>query len=221
MDDIKLKYGPRQAAYLNKFPDEQLYRSYSKLSDTMTTSAGAESEMAASLNNNICSVQPHHMLTKVVESFRRRFYERKSQALACTSPVPPRIQEFLAKLILKAREYQDSVRFVPGTDCMEATVSSRQNATITRRFVFSNSPQTPPSCCAYSRNGTGFPCWHGVAVICEKHGSVNVHKFIEARHLTAAWKAQYEEVDFPLRSQSDIDMVMANASSAVESNTGL
>ncbi len=80
-----------------------------------------------------------------------------------------------------------------------------------RRVVLSPLPQTPPSCCAYSRTGDGLPCLHGVAVICHKHGASNVHKFIDDRHLSIHWKALYEGKEFLLPPQHEVDNVILAA----------
>lgn len=57
-DSIKEKYSDNQATYLGKLSDKILYRSYSKPRDLITTSQGAESQIASSLRNNIHSVTP-------------------------------------------------------------------------------------------------------------------------------------------------------------------
>lgn len=98
---------------------------------------------------------------------------------------------------------------------MEATVVSRRDASILRRVTLSESPQIPPKCCSYSTDGTGFPYWHGVSVIFKKHGYVNVHMFIDSRHLTPAWKAQYENLEFPFPAQANIDRVISDAGNLV------
>lgn len=67
VDDIKTRYGEKQTSYLSKFPDSVLYRSYSTLKDSITTSQGAESQMMASLRNAIRTVEPQRMLARVVE----------------------------------------------------------------------------------------------------------------------------------------------------------
>lgn len=47
-------------------------------------------------------------------------------------------------------------------------------------------PQETPRCCAYSSNGTLFSYYHVAAVLGEKHGYPNLHKYVSKRHLTAA-----------------------------------
>lgn len=80
-----------------------------------------------------------------------------------------------------------------------------------RTVFISATPQTPPSCCAHSTKGEGFPCWHATAVISEKYGSVNLHKFTAKRHLTETWKRQYSNVEFETPSQASMDKVMRGA----------
>lgn len=181
------------------------------LRDTITTSQGAESQMRASIRNSIRSAEPQQMLLTVLTVQRRRFYERKARAIACSSPVPPNVETHIAQLVCKAQRYIPSVVFIPGTDYMEATVVSYRDATQTRRVIFTAEEYIPPACCAYSRCGDGFPCLHGVAVICKKHGANSIYKYVARRHLSSSWKAQYENVDFRLPSQLEIDQVMDEA----------
>lgn len=211
---IMAQYGPNQRAYLDKFPKCEVYRSFSKLRDLILTSQGAESQMSASLRNNIRSVEPQQMLRAVVDVQRTSFLKRRRAAMDFNGPVPPQIEQHLAKLIMRGRQYQSSVSFVDGTDHMEATVTSRLDPTKTRRVVLS-SAGTIPSCCAYACNGGGFPCLHGVAVLSEKHGSINLHRYVESRNLTASWKQQYDTVQFNLPSQTDMDNVIIEAAHLV------
>lgn len=221
VDGFKVQYKPKQRAYLAKFEDSELYRAYSFLEDTIFTSQGAESQMSSSIRNCIRSVEPQVMLSRVFAIQRERFYAKKRAAMQCTSPVPPNIEKIIAKLIQQSRPYQKSVTFLEGTDMMEATVKSQTDASVLRHVKFSNSDQTPPLCCAYSRSSQGFPCLHGVAVICEKHGSVNVHKFVEARHLTQTWRSQYDGVEWESPNQHEIDEVMRSARKQVDSDQTL
>lgn len=217
VDRIKGLYGPRQRSYLSKFQNRELYRAYSSLQDMVVTSQGAESQMYVSVRNCIRSVEPQHMLKNVVEEYRNGFLKRKAAALSATGPVPPRIEQHISDLISRGREYQSSVTFVEGTNQQEALVTSRTDATKTRRVFFSSDDHTPPSCCAYSLVRDGFPCLHGVAVICERLGSVNVHKHVERRNLTFTWKQQYEGVPFLLPHQFDMDRIMLEAEELVAS----
>lgn len=218
---IKEEYGPKQKAYLSKFSNEQLYRSYAHLEDTITTSQGAESQMRASIRNFIRSAEPQQMIWTMVSTQRARFYEKKAKALACTSPVPPAIEEIIAHIIEKSKPYQPSVRFVEGSDMMEATVTSRRDGSQIRRVIFTGVEQTPPACCVYSRSGDGFPCWHGAAVICRKHNAASVYKYVSTRHLTAAWQKQYEGVEFQLPSQAQVDELMTSARQKVLSGSSV
>lgn len=43
-------------------------------------------------------------------------------------------------------------------------------------------PKKSPIFCGFSLNRDGVPCFHGVGVICEKHGASLVHSFQETRH---------------------------------------
>ena len=152
--------------------------------------------MAAAVRNNIRSVEPEKMLNTVLLTQRSNFLKRQAAALSCTQPVPPYVEKHLLQLITSARPYQPSVTFLPGTSQMEATVRSRTDGSVTRLVVLSNKPQAPTSCFAYAKRGSEFPCFHGVAVFCEKHGSSNLNRFIERRHLTPAWRMQYENENF-------------------------
>ena len=78
-------------------------------------------------------------------------------------------------------------------------------------------PLTPPDCCDYSKLGDGYPCWHGVAVICKKHGSGNMWKFVDERLLTRHWKALYVDLEFRLPAKSKVDAVMPEAKKLVRS----
>ena len=104
---------------------------------------------------------------------------------------------------------------------MEATVASRSDGFQLRHVCISTEPQTPPSCCAYSINGDVFPCLHGVEVLCEKYGAVNLHKFIHVRHVSSAWKRQYNGVNFTVPPQHKIGEILTAARSLVESKKNL
>lgn len=188
---------------------EQLYRSYSNLSELITKSQRIESEMNSSLRNSIRCVESQNTLMKVVSLQRSRFYERKQKDLDCTDLVPSRIAVHILELIMKSRYYQDSVRFIPNTRDMEATVVSRSDPSVFRRVVLSNTPQTPPQFCAYSVNWDGFSCWNGV------DGPIDMHKFIVRRNLNEEWKAQYEGIEFTLPPKFNIDRVISEADKAV------
>ena len=158
-------YSSVQRDYLAKFDDGELYRSFSNLQDLTTFSQGAESQMAAAVRNNVRSVEQQKMLTTVLLTQRSSFLKRQAAAISCTQPVPLYVEKHLAQLISSARPYQPSVTFLLGTLQMEATVRSRTDGSITRRVLLSDEPQTPPSCCAYAKSGSGFHCFHGVAVL--------------------------------------------------------
>lgn len=105
---------------------------------------------------------------------------------------------------------------------MEATVSSRSDDTIfLRRFVFSRNTQTAPQCCAYSQTGDRYPCCHGVSVIFVKRSSMKVHRFIDALHLTAEWKAQYYGLEFPIFTRRKVYIISATTTVEIRTNTAL
>lgn len=220
-DSFIARFGPRQRAYLDKFDKKHLYRSYSSLKDLITTSQGAESQMSAALRNHIRSVEPQQMLKKVFHTYREGCLSRATAALNCKSPVPPHVERHLASLISKSRVYQGSVQFIAGTGQMEATVRSETDASVERHVVLSDSPQTVPSCCAYSKLGTGYPCFHGVAIIAERFGSTNLYRFVDEKHLSSTWSKQYEEVSFNSPSQHDVDSVMMHAKRLVATGANL
>lgn len=174
------------------------------LEDRTLTSQGAESQMWSSVRNPIRGVEPQLMLQKFVEVHHRLVNERSSAALRCTSPDPTHVEKHLASLIQKARVHQPSVRFVEGTNVIDSDVISRMDATVMQRVSFSRKPKTPPLCCAYSSNGDGFTCFHGVAVIAEKYGSINLQKF-----KFIGWCTQYNGIFFAMPVQDDVDNVMA------------
>ena len=161
------------------------------------------------------------MLSTVLDVQLKWFSMRKISGQSTSDPVPPAVKKQLADIIIKSRPCQSSVNFVEGTDMMEETVVSHRDPFLRRRVVFSEQPQKTPSCCSYYRNGSGFSYWNGVAVICEKHGSVNLHKYISERYIYASWKKQYEGVSFYVQSQYDIDEVMSKAKRKVDENDAL
>ena len=65
------------------------------------------------------------------------------------------------------------------------------------------------------------PCDHGVAAIIAKHGSANVHKFIDPRLLSKAWKDLYKDTEFKLPPQVEIDAVILDAKQRVVSGEAL
>ena len=219
VDAVKRTYGQKTAQYLSRFPDTALYRAYAGLQDLATSSQGAESQMGASIRNQIRSVEPQSMLRTVLESQRKSFLKRQNIALSSKAPVPPQIERHLASLIRRGRPYQAHATFLEGTDLMEATVISQVDGTRTRRVVLSNEQQKPPECCAYSFDRALFPCWHGTAVLCEKCGTMNLFKFIGPKNLTDAWKEQYEGRMFGMPLQADVDRVVLDAQEQVLSGS--
>lgn len=108
---VKQTYGVKTAKYLSRFPDARLYRAYAGLQDLVTSSEDAESQMNASLKNQIRIVEPQSMLKTVLESQHKSFLKRRNLAVICRMPVPPRIERYLATIIRRGRPYQRCVRF--------------------------------------------------------------------------------------------------------------
>lgn len=77
-----------------------------------------------------------------------------------------------------------------------------------RKIHIIDFPETPPSCCAYSNNGTGYPCRHRVSVLSEKYGLSTLYIFVTPRHHTAAWNAKYDGVTCNAPPQADMDEVI-------------
>lgn len=107
----------------------------------------------------------------------------------------------------RANEYSSSLKFIPNTNNKEATVVSRSKGTL-RTVKISDDPHTPPSCCAHSTTGSGFPCFHSVAVLVRRFGPSLLHNFIHQRHLTAQWKLQYDNVYFNLPAEDEVERVI-------------
>ena len=129
-----------------------------------------------------------------------------------TGPVPPLVEQTLARLIKEGLKYT-SVTPVPGSP-RTWDVGSRSNSTVKRRVVMSTLPNTPPKCCAWSLT-SGIPCYHGAAVILLNHGAANMHKFVEQRYLSAPWKEMYAEATYDLPAQHVIDGIMLKAKQRV------
>ena len=210
-DAIVASFGPNATAYLSKYPKSELFTSYSRIVDSIITSQGAEAAMNGALVNKIRCVEPTAMLHAMANTQRLKLAKNKSMAAGCTAAVPPRVEERIAVIIIAAKKYPSPVP-VEGTNQMEWDVLSLANTALRRRVVLSQFRNTPPQCCAYSQTGSGFPCNHGAAVILEKHGAANMHKFISKRHLTGVWKEMYEEgLEFKVPQQHEVDAVMLEA----------
>ena len=215
-DAIVASFGPNATAYLSKYPKSELFTLYSRIVDSIITSQGAEAAMHAALVNKIRCVEPTAMLHAMANTQRLKLAKNKSMAAGCTAAVPPRVEERIAVIIIAAKKYPSPVP-VEGTNQMEWDVLSLANPALRRRVVLSQFRNTPPQCCAYSQTGSGFPCNHGAAVILEKHGAANMHKFISKRHLTGVWKEMYEGLEFRMPQQHEVDAVMLEAQKKVDS----
>lgn len=215
---IKGLYSDKQGDYLAKFDDDILYVAESKVDNIIFTSQGAESEMNALMKIQVRSIEPQKMLWKVALEYKRRFDANAAEAAECECPVPPRVERHIAHLIIQAKKYS-IVRALPNTNMNEYEVICNDGRII--RVIFSPKEQTPPICCAFSKVGDGYPCYHGVAAIIDKYGVSSVHKFIDARHLTKTWKEGYVGLEFRLPDQSQMDTVMIEAKKLVSSGQSL
>lgn len=210
VDEVVARYSETQAKYLGRFKRSELYRAYSSLDDTIVTSQGAESQMSSSIRNCVRTVEPQKMLQKVVLLHRAGFLNRQQKAHNCEKPVPPAVEKHIASLIQRSRVYQSTVSFI-GEQHMEASVASYTDGSIRRHVRLPLSHGEVPKCCGYSELPDGYPCLHGVSVLCEKFGSSNIHNFVEPRNLTSQWKKIYNDVTFPYPSQADVDDVISKA----------
>lgn len=55
----------------------------------------------------------------------------------------------------------------------------------------------------------------------ERFGSINLHRFVDERHLEKTWKTQYTDIDFHVPEQAGIDLVLVTAQSSIENKTDL
>lgn len=102
---------------------------------------------------------------------------------------------------------------------MDADFINRMDATVKQRVSLGLEKQTPPLCCGYFPSGGRTPCFHGAALIAEKNGSINLHKFIAPCHLTSASFAKYDSICFVIPAQADVDNVMANSENLLASGS--
>lgn len=121
---LKSQYGGNKRRQLSRFMDKELYRAYSRLQDLMNTSQGAEPQMSSYVRNHIQCVKPQKQLKAVISTQRTAFLKRKTAPLANRNSVPPRIENHIDQVILEEYPYHQSVRFIEGTNFMEATVVS-------------------------------------------------------------------------------------------------
>lgn len=84
----------------------------------------------------------------------------------------------MSSLMLRSHFYQDPVRWVEETGYIEAKILIFSDRSSLHHVILNFNYHLPPTCCTYSRNGSGLPPYHGRAVLFEKYGSVNLHNFI-------------------------------------------
>lgn len=97
-----------------------------------------------------------------------------------------------------------------GNSAHESTVRSIKDGFLKREILLGTTDNVIPSSCSYSTTLDGFPCLHGISILCHSFGSSKLHHFIFLRHLTSHWIAMYSNVLFYLLSQADIDRVISN-----------
>ena len=208
VDELKKQYGTKMKDYLGNYVDSELYRAYSGIEEfSAHTSQMAESAQMKALAINARCSEPFSMLKTIVNDQSKTIVRMQEEANEYSSPVPPSIETYCGHLIMKAQKYNGKVNVEPGTNKFVYNVTSVQNPYSSYRSELSREPHTPPVCCAYSRMGHGFPCYHGVAVILQKHGSGSLYKFIAERHLTSTWRATHEGANYPVPAQYAVDEV--------------
>lgn len=74
-----------------------------KVSDSVTTSQGAERQMDAELSDNICYVELQRILVHVVYINRRLFMNLRNKFMSFDRPVPLRVEKHLASIILRSK----------------------------------------------------------------------------------------------------------------------
>lgn len=170
--------------------------------------------------SKISAIEQQCMLEKLVRTQCSTLLEQKAESMQFERSVPPRVEQRIGKIFTKARNYQDSVRFLLGTDNIKATVQSFVDSPLLRHVVICSKVQVPPSCCQYSQSGDGFHCYHSAAVLSEKYGAMNIWKFIAVRHLTSTWKEQYFNISCTVPAQHKVDSVIMAARTLVDSGLG-
>lgn len=111
---------------MSRFPNKELFRACSRRQDLITTSQGGESQMSSSEPHHIRCMEPQKMLTAVISTQVTAFLKRKRAVLANSNPGPLHTEKHITQVILKARRYQQSVRFIEGTHLMQATIVSQR-----------------------------------------------------------------------------------------------
>ncbi|CAN8073289.1 unnamed protein product [Agarophyton chilense] len=110
--EIVMQFSPEQKLYLQRYEKPQFYKAYSSLEDSIITSQGAKNHMGSSWRNHIRSVE------------QDGFLNWKASSLACKAPLPLRVEQKTAELILRSRQYQEKIEWINGAMNQEATVIS-------------------------------------------------------------------------------------------------
>lgn len=87
---------------------------------------------------------------------------------------------------------------------MEPKVDSFTDPSKIRLVQLTAEANISPLFCAYSKDTFGFPCFHGVVVLCENFGSINLYHCVAKRNISLAGKTQYQVVAWVVFWQSDI-----------------
>lgn len=77
------------------------------LEDGITSSQGDESQMYASILNNIRGVEPQNRFHNSLEKHRKGFSKRETVNICSNGPVTTCIEEHLEENIVKLWKYQD------------------------------------------------------------------------------------------------------------------
>lgn len=80
---------------------------------------------------------------------------------------------------------------------------------------------TPPDCFMYSKNGSGFLCLHGVAILVQQYGPRKLYKFIDLRHLTTILEDQNSGYSFPIPLQASVDDIITQEKTYVANKHNL
>lgn len=162
--------------------------------------------MEASIRNSVHFVGPQKMPRNVVLLHRNGFLKCQQKAQECESHVPPAMERHTASMNLQSRLHHSTVQFT-GDNKVDVSVASYNDGSFRRYVHFPHDHGEIPKCCGYTDIPEGFPCLHGVSVICEKFGSFKVRNLVEAGNCTQLWKRIYRDVTFSLPSQAGVDDV--------------
>lgn len=142
--------------------------------------------MSTSLRNQIRGLELQRMLRTLCNVQRSGFVTKRQVVELRDNPVLPEVESHLANFVLKSRRDQNTVRFIDGTDYMETTVISYTDSSQLNHVNISSGKTDTTCMLRIFYNWYGFPCLHGLGLVCEKHGSMNFYKLIPECHLTVS-----------------------------------